>query len=203
MKSPRLKSDTDRSQVDSLILAAVSNDRSALEKLARICLPRVRRTVIFSYGSGPNCEDLVQTAMIRIFTRLESFRFEASFFIWVDRITINIVRDSFKKRKFLLFFEDVTQLEVSEESTPARPDEEVEKHRLLRRLSMHFASISPNRRLPLVLSLYQGYTVPEIAALLDLSFDTAKMRLRRGRSDLLKRIKKDAYCAEAIRELSR
>ena len=203
MKSPRTKSDTDRSQVDSLILAAVSNDRSALEKLARICLPRVRRTVIFSYGSGPNCEDLVQTAMIRIFTRLKSFRFEASFFIWVDRITINIVRDSFKKRKFLLFFEDVTQLEVSEESTPARPDDEVEKHRLLRRLSRHFASISPNRRLPLVLSLYQGYTVPEIAALLDLSFDTAKMRLRRGRSDLLKRIKRDAYCAEAIRELSR
>ncbi len=202
MTSPRPRSDIDRSQVNLLISAAVSKDRSAMEKLARICLPRVRRTVIFSYGSGPNCEDLVQTAMTRIFTRLESFRFEASFFIWVDRITINIVRDSFKKQKFLFFFEDVTQLETDREFTPARPDEEVEKHRLLKRLSRHFASISPKRRLPLVLSLYQGYTVPEIAALLDVSFDTAKMRLRRGRSDLLKRIKHDAYCAEAIRELS-
>ena len=193
MKSPGAKSDTDRSKVDSLILAAVSNDRSALEKLARICLPRVRRTVTFSYGGGQNCEDLVQTAMIRIFSRLESFRFEASFFIWVDRITINIVRDSFKKRKFLLFFEDVTQLEVEREPMPARPDEEMEKFRLFERLSRHFAAISPNRRMPLVLSLYQGYTVPEIAALLDVSFDTAKMRLRRGRSDLLKRIKNDLY----------
>ncbi len=203
MTTPRPKSDIDRSQVNSLISAAVSDDRSAMEKLARICLPRVRRTVAFTYGGGPNCEDLVQLAMTRIFTRLESFRFEASFFIWVDRITVNIVRDSFKKRKFLLFFEDVTQLEVERESMPARPDEEMEKYRLFERLSRHFAAISPNRRVPLILSLYQGYTVPEIAALLDVSFDTAKMRLRRGRSDLLKRIKKDAYCAEAIRELSR
>ncbi len=203
MTLPRPRSDIDRSQVNSLISAAVSNDRSALEKLARICLPRVRRTVTFSYGGGPNCEDLVQNAMIRIFTRLDSFRFEASFFIWVDRITINIVRDSFKKRRFLLFFEDVAELKTDREATPARPDEEMEKYRLLERLSRHFAAISPSRRVPLVLSLYQGYTVPEIAALLDVSFDTAKMRLRRGRADLLKRIKNDPYCAEAIRELSR
>ncbi len=203
MTSPRPRSDIDRSQVNSLISAAVSNDRPALEKLARICLPRVRRTVAFSYGGGPNCEDLVQTAMTRIFTRLDSFRFEASFFIWVDRITINIVRDSFKKRNFLLFFADVTELETDREAASVRPDKEMEKYRLLERLSKHFAAISPSRRVPLVLSLYQGYTVPEIAALLDVSFDTAKMRLRRGRSDLLKRIKNDAYCAEAIRGLSR
>ena len=203
MTSPRPRSNIDRSQVNSLISAAVSDDRSAMEKLARICLPRVRRTVTFSYGGGPNCEDLVQAAMIKIFTRLDSFRFEASFFIWVDRITINIVRDSFKKRKFLFFFEDVTQLKVEQKSMPARPDEEMEKFRLFERLSRHFAAISPNRRVPLVLSLYQGYTVPEIAALLDLSFDTVKMRLRRGRSDLLKRIKKDPHCADAIKELSR
>ena len=64
-------------------------------------------------------------------------------------------------------------------------------------------AIKASRRYPLVLSVLHGYTVPEIAALLDLSYDAAKKRLQRGRSDLMSRLKRDRSCWQAVKELER
>lgn len=175
-----------------------------MEKLAGWCLPRVRRTVLLSYGGGPDADDLVQNTMARVFSRLVTFRGEASFFIWVDRITINVIKDHFKRKRIVFFQETLPErADLEGPGAAPRPDHELERYRLFEHLSSHFAAIPPKRRLPLVLSLFQGYTVPEIAAMLDLSFDTAKMRLRRGRRDLMRRLKNDPYCEEAIRELVR
>jgi len=81
------------------------------------------------------------------------------------------------------------------------PDQEVERYRLLQRLGGHLSKIKEKRRMPLVLSLLHGYTVPEIAAILDVSFDAAKKRLLRGRRDLLGRLKRDPYCREMLKEV--
>jgi RNA polymerase sigma-70 factor (ECF subfamily) len=191
-------------QIEALLRSCSAGDRDATERLAALCLPRVRRTVALSYGGGADAEDLVQNAMTRVFSKLDSFRGEASFLIWVDRIAINVIKDHFKKRRFIFFSENAEKEGEAMEATPRfGPDRDAERYRLFDRLAGHFATIHPKRRLPLVLSLFQGYTVPEIAALLDLSFDAAKMRLRSGRRDLMKRLKTDPYCRQAILELGR
>jgi RNA polymerase sigma-70 factor (ECF subfamily) len=189
-------------RLEGLLEACRGNDQNALDTLARWCLPRVRRTVLLARG-GDEAEDIVQIAMSRVFSKLSTFRGEASFFVWVDRIAINASRDSYKKRRLVLLSDPEAVPEEADHRGSSRPDVELERHRLFDRLSDHFHAIKPDRRLPLILSLLQGYSVPEIAAILDLSLDTAKMRLRRGRSDLLARLKRDPQCGEAIRELTR
>jgi RNA polymerase sigma-70 factor, ECF subfamily len=191
-------------QTEALLQACSLGDRDAMERLAGWCLPRVRRTVALSYGRGADAEDLVQITMARVFSKLDTFRGDAGFLVWVDRITVNVIKDHFKKRHFLFFTGDVEKGgEIPEAPSRSAPDRDAERYRLFERLARHFATIHPKRRLPLVLSLFQGYTVPEIAALLDLSFDAAKMRLRSGRRDLMKRLKTDPYCRQAIMELGR
>ena len=191
----------DDARLEELLEACRGDDQTALDTLARWCLPRVRRTVFLARG-GDEAEDIVQIAMSRVFSELATFRGEASFFVWVDRIAVNAARDNYKRRRLVLLGDPDSTPDEADHGA-SRPDVALERNRLFDRLSEHFHAIKPERRLPLVLSLLQGYSVPEIAAILDLSLDTAKMRLRRGRRDLLARLKRDPQCAEALRELTR
>ena len=191
----------DDNRLEGLLEACRCGDPAALDAVARLCLPRVRRTVLLARG-GDEAEDIAQITMSRIFSKLASFRGEASFFVWVDRIAVNAARDNYKRRRLVLLGDPDSVPEAAERAS-TRPDVELARHRLFARLTGHFQAIKTDRRLPLVLSMLQGYSVPEIAAILDLSLDTAKMRLRRGRRDLLERLTNDTHCGEALRELVR
>ncbi|MBW2533773.1 MAG: sigma-70 family RNA polymerase sigma factor [Deltaproteobacteria bacterium] len=197
---PRKTADKDRAA--ALASATAAGDSRAREQLARWCLPRVRRTVALAYGRGGEAEDLVQIAMSKAFQKIGSYRGEASFFVWVDRITVNTVRDHQRRRQLLSYFGEPGP-ELRNAESVDRPDRELDRQRLLERLSGHFAAIKPIHRMPLVLSMLHGYTVPEIAAMLDIRFEAAKKRLQRGRRELLARVRKDPRCREALLEMAR
>jgi RNA polymerase sigma-70 factor (ECF subfamily) len=188
----------------ALVPACVAGDREARERLARFCLPRVRRTVMLSYGHGADTDDLVQIAIARVFAKLDTFRGSASFYVWVDRITINIVRDHFRRRRFVFSYDEESDVTAERAgSHDDEPDREFERYRLMEKLAAHFAAIKPKRRMPLVLAVAHSYTVPEIAAMLDISCDAAKKRLQRGRKELIGRLKRDPYCREVLSEMGR
>lgn len=184
---------------------AIGGEGRARDALAALCLPRVRRTVLLSVGQGPDLDDVTQTAMARVFSRLESFRGEAKFLTWVDRVTANVVKDHYRRRRWAVFIsldgdEPLYRQLVSPQEGP---EDELRRQRLLERLAEHFARLRPKLRLPLVLSMVQGHTVPEIAEMLDLGTEATKKRLLRGRRLLIERVSRDPVCAEALRELAR
>jgi len=190
-------------RASELVTASVAGDTSAREELARSSLPRVRRTVLMAYGHGPDRDDLIQIAMARVFDRLESFRGEASFFTWVDRVTVNVVKDHFRRRRWAwlpLFEEEPAAVEVN---TTPRPDQELERSELMDRLAEHFDRLSPKLRLPLVLHLVHGYSSAEVSVMLDLKFDTARKRILRGRKELIRRLGRDPRCREMLAERGR
>jgi RNA polymerase sigma-70 factor (ECF subfamily) len=197
-RSAREHDDTGR-----LLRACSSGDRTAREQLARWCLPRVRRTVILSWGARPDTDDLVQLIMTRIFAKLDSFRGEARFFTWVDQVSINAVRNHAKRKRLVLLNANDAETAAREPVDRHDPEQALERRQLLARLASHFAAIRPKRRLPLVLAVLHGYSVPEIAAMLSISFDAAKKRLQRGRSDLTGRLKRDPRLRDAIQEFVR
>lgn len=187
----------------ALVPACVAGDRAARERLARWCLPRVRRTVMLSYGYGADTDDLTQIAVARIFARLGTFRGEASFYVWVDRVTINVVRDHFRRRRFVLPWNDGLDPSDVPAAANVGPDRELERYRLMERLAHHFGAIKSKRRIPLMLAVVHRYSVPEIAAMLDITRDAAKKRVQRGRRELIARLKKDPYCRDALSEMGR
>jgi RNA polymerase sigma-70 factor (ECF subfamily) len=187
----------------ALVPRCLAGDRAARERLARWCLPRVRRTVMLSYGYGADTDDLTQIAVARIFSKLGTFRGDASFYVWVDRVTINVVRDHFRRRRFVLPWSDGIDRSDEHAAIEPEPDREVDRYRLMERLAHHFAAIKPKRRIPLMLAVTHGYSVPEIAAMLDITCDAAKKRVQRGRTELIGRLKRDPHCREALSEMGR
>jgi len=199
MASARAKPRTRPENLDSLIDEARDGNPAAREMLASWCLTRVRRTVLFTCGPQPDADDLVQSIVARIFDRLDQYRPGSRFGVWVDRVAINQVRDHFRRtaRTRLLAFDD--DLAAHHPGQAERPDERSSRTELAVRLAEALAELTPNQRLPLVLRHLHGYTVPEIAAMLDLSFEAAKKRLHRGRRTLFERLRDDPLCADFLR----
>lgn len=195
------KTSRDAVELRAMVDDAIAGDRRAREELARRCHKRVRRSVYLSLGPGPDTEDLAQVAMTQVMTHLEGFRGEASFWIWVDRITANAVRAHFRRRRWMVFQRYDDGSEAHRGDLPPRTDDLAETQRALRQLSEHLGELSPTLRQPLVLVLAHGYTVPEVAAILELSFETAKKRIYRGRRELLDRLRDDPYFRRLAREM--
>lgn len=188
---------------DGDLLARCRNgDRNALEELARACLPRVRRTVLFTSGGGPDLDDLVQTSMARIFMGLGSFRGDSGFTTWMDKVTINTIRQYYRRRPLDALFPT-----AEEPATPApekeSPDRRLEGQRMLEKLATHLGAIRPKKRMAIVLSTAYGYSAKEAAELMDCSTETAKKRIQSGRRELLSKMRKDPYLSQALKEMER
>jgi RNA polymerase sigma-70 factor (ECF subfamily) len=189
----------------SLVPACLAGDPKARETLARWCLPKIRRTVMLAYGTGPDADDLCQVAIARVFERLDSYRGDASFYTWVDRIAVNVTRDHYRSVRARSAWEVLSPptVDASHGKAGCEPDEAYGRYELMERLSVHLSRIKLDRRLPLVLTLAQGYTAPEIAAMLGVHTEAVKKRLQRGREELLGLLKKDPHLLSMMSERMR
>ncbi len=190
--------------VEELVAASLAGDIRARDELARWCLPRVRRTVLLSCGTGPDAEDLVQSAMFSVISKLDSFRAEARFQVWLDCITVNVVRGYFRRQRWLRLrlWEYQAEAAVHDRPGPRRPDQQVARQEVLDLLTRHLHRLKPAQRIPLVLHLLHGYTAPEIAVMLDLRLEATKKRLLRGRRMLLRSLKRDPSCLAMLGEVA-
>jgi RNA polymerase sigma-70 factor, ECF subfamily len=188
--------------VTSLIPACLAGEPAARERLARWCLARVNRTIYLGCGCGADKDDLVQITISKVFERLDTFRGDASFYVWLDRIAINVVRDHLRKKRHLFFVADPERHAVLEDESPNAPDREIDRYRLIQRLSHHFMALAPKYRIPLVLMLAHNYQIPEIAGMLDISCEAAKKRIQRGRAQLIARLERDPVCRSEVMEFA-
>ncbi len=191
--------------LDDHLEAAVRGEEDAREAVMRWCLPRVRRTLFFAYGPLPETDDLVQETLARVLRSLATFRIGSRFHVWVDRIAVNVARDHFKARghRKLFEYDDRAMAHQPRGGHRRAQDTELDRQRAAIHLADHLADLKPDWRIPLVLRHLHGYTVPEIAAMLEISFEAAKKRLHRGRRELHLRLQDDPYLATVLRELGR
>ncbi len=192
----RAKRRIDADRIRSLIAATAAGNPDARHELALVCLERARRTVLFTCGPGPEGDDVVQAAMAKVFDRLDRFDGGPGFLVWVDRITLNVALDQFRRQARIGFVEYRDERSFDHGPRTEAPDENADRNRVMERVAAHLAEIKPGWRIPLVLSLLHGYSVPEIAAMLDLNYEAAKKRLYRGRDEFHRRLARDPRCAE-------
>ncbi len=196
----RVKRAVDARRVRALVAAATNGDEAARGELARVCLERARRTVLFTRGPGPEGDDLVQAAMAKVFDRLDTFDGGPGFLVWVDRVTLNVVLDHFRRQSRIGFVEYLDERAQPHTPPQEAPDAGADRWMVLERLAGHMAALKPDWRVPLVLSVVHGYSIPEIAAMLDLNYEAAKKRLYRGRDEFHRRLRRDPRCSEFFGE---
>jgi RNA polymerase sigma-70 factor (ECF subfamily) len=138
-------------------------------------------------------EDLLQEGFIKVFNKMDTFRFEGSFEGWVRRIVMNTVIENYRKNKPL---QAVVELQDYHASTI---DNDALGKMSRDQLMQLIQELPEGYQMVFNLYAIEGYTHKEIAQELDISEGTSKSQLSRARKLLKKKIaeiyqvKKAAY----------
>ena len=172
---------TDDSTVEdaALLRAHVDGDRDAFATLVRRHRDRLWAVALRTLGDREEAADAVQDALISAYRSAERFRGESAVTTWLHRIVVNACLDRARRRH----------------ARPTVPLPEVETPALVQRsatdasdtavaVQTALAQLPAEQRVALVLMDMQGYSVAEIAQMLDVAEGTVKSRCARGRARL-------------------
>ena len=132
----------------------------------RACERRLYRVARTMLPQECDCEDAVQEALLKAWSKLPSLREEQFFETWLIRILINECKNIYRRRPR-------AESEIPE--TLAAPPADGE-------LMDALMNLPPKHRIPMELHYIEGYGVAEIARMLFIPEGTVKWRLSRGRA---------------------
>jgi RNA polymerase sigma-70 factor (ECF subfamily) len=175
-----------------LVRRAQGNDQEAYAELIRRHQQRV-----FAVASGilrrhEDIEDIAQQVFIKAYFSLKRFDGRAAFSTWIYRITLNECWDLLRKKKVrpLLYEADLSEeqaqrVATAESSEHGGPDirQRLETRQQVDRL---LADLDERDKLMLVLKEVEGFSIEEIAEVLELNANTVKVRLFRARQRVVK-----------------
>jgi len=173
----------------SLIRAIQAGDHQAFESLVRRYQRQVANLIYVTMGSRDDVDDIAQEVFIRVYRSLPRFKFDASFFSWIYRITMNLCIDEIRKRKIrkVISLDFLTEdaLEKSRKSKDHNmPSDSLladERHQMVQAA---LQGLRPEHREILVLREYKDLGYTEIAETLNISLEAVKSRIFRARSEL-------------------
>jgi RNA polymerase sigma-70 factor (ECF subfamily) len=165
---------------DDELLALVHRRAVGVEALLyRRFSSLVHRLVWRLLGPDTEYQDTTHDAFIRIFRGIVRLRDPSRLEDWVLRVTINTVKNEFRKRRIRRFISwDAWQ---DPDPLPA-PHPDFEHRELLTRTYRILERLPPEERIVLTLDLFEPRSIAEIAAEVGLSTRTVKRRLRAGRA---------------------
>lgn len=163
-----------------LIKAAQSGDRDALITLLREIENHVYRTAFYILGNEQDAQDAAQEALVRIYTKIQSYEEKALFKTWVQRIVTNICIDKFRKQKATVSIEEHNMMF----STNSNVEDEIISSYVAKDIQEAIEKLPERHRTVIVLRYLQDFSYNEIADSLDLPLNTVKSYLFRARQQL-------------------
>jgi RNA polymerase sigma-70 factor (ECF subfamily) len=179
-----------------LVRRAQGEDQEAYEELVRRHQHRVFAVAGGILRRREDVEDIAQQVFVKAYFSLKRFDQRAAFSTWLYKITVNECWDLLRKKKVrpLVYESDLSeeqakQLITSGEKENPGPDvsERIEARERVERL---LEGLDERDRLMLILKEVEGFTIEEIAEILNLNGNTVKVRLFRARRRVVSQAKK-------------
>ena len=131
------------------------------------------RIALSQLGNKEDAEDAVQDAFIKMLSSSFKFSSDSEEKAWSVKVLVNGCRDILRKRRvrFAVPLDELVDV----------PSPSEESHRLFEAIS----NLSEKHRIPVILHYLEDFSIEEISKALSLSVSGVKMRLLRGREELL------------------
>lgn len=158
--------------LSKLVRKAQKGDHEAFTKLIKNQEANMYRVSYSILRSNSDCADAIQEGIIKAFTNIHTLR-EVSFFkSWLIRIVINECNQLIRNKQRVIPMDY-----LKESRTSSKDFVKIEIHEFLDMLSHDY-------RLVITLFYFEGYSIKEIAIMLEQPEGTVKTRLHRGRLQL-------------------
>jgi len=183
----RARAEEDR----DLVRRAQNGDEPAFEELVRRHQQRVFSLVGGILRRREDVEDVAQQIFLKAFVSLRRFDQRSAFSTWLYKISVNECWDYLRKKKVrpLVYESDMSEEQVSrldgivsQERPPESPIDRAEARDLLERI---LEKLPEQDRQLLLLKEVEGFSVQELAEILDLNVNTVKVRLFRARARIM------------------
>ncbi len=174
----------------ALLAAHVSGDPAAFGTLFTRHRDRLWAVALRTTGDPEEAADALQDAMIAAFRRADSFRGDAAVTTWLHRIVVNACLDRLRRRKVRAADplpeqpEDRQDRAVAASRGREDPAEAAEQAEVRRAVRAALDRLPADQRVALVLVDAEGWSVDEVATLLETPTGTIKSRCSRGRARL-------------------
>lgn len=174
----------------SLVERCVKGEESAWEEFTKTYTRRVYGLCYRFTGNSPQAQDLTQEVFLRVFRTLKSFRAgEGSLATWLTRLTRNLLIDHYRRTRQDRATDSIEhQLPMLEErgSVSAKTDGLLAGREASDLLQTALRRLSPELRETVILRDLEEMEYREIAKVLNVPEGTVKSRLNRGRSELVR-----------------
>ena len=180
----------------SLARAAAAGDETARRQFAERLFNRTRTVAHYLAAGDPDAEDYAQLAMIELLHAAGSYRGESSLGSWAERIVVRTVMRHLKRRKWRA---TIVQLDPEADvSVTESIEEEVVRGRVTKRVTALLGELKPKHRVALFLKSIAGYSLDEVADITRTGRHTVDYRIRRGREQLSRKMRRDPLLREWI-----
>lgn len=162
-----------------LVLACKQGDRQSQFKLYNLYAKAMYNVALRIVREEAEAADILQESFIDAFSRLDSFRQESTFGLWMKQIVVNKSISVLRKRKI-----EIQPLTEMDELIAEEVDEEEITYRV-ETIKQAINRLPDGYRLVLTLYLLEGYDHEEIAHILRISKATSRSQFMRGKRKLL------------------
>ncbi len=175
-----------------LMLAYQSGDIDSFNELYRRHKTPLYRFMVGSCNSEATGAELFQDVWARVVNGRHGYTSSAPFAAWLYRIARNRIVDSYRSAKSSPFYASVQldeDTQVARLQTPLQPDELTELTKRGDALADALATLPENQREVVLLRHIAGFSLQEIADLVDENSETVKSRLRYAFTKLRKQLR--------------
>ena len=166
-----------------LVSLAREGNETAFEELVRRHQHREFAVALRMISQYQDAEDVVQDAFLHAWRSLPAFRGEAGFGTWLTRIVLNQCHSHNRRPRPATL--------PSEELISSAPD--IEQVALVRRehelVQQALLELPYDQRAALVLHVFAGHPYREVARVMSITENTAKVRVHRARKALTDRLR--------------
>jgi RNA polymerase sigma-70 factor, ECF subfamily len=173
-------------QDGSLVREAQGGSKAAFGQLVHTYDQAVLRLALRLTGSQSDAQDIHQEAFLRVYKKLDGFRFECSFATWIYRIVTNICldhlrRNQARKRNGTIEVNDDDLLnELSDDRPGNNPERQLLDQELSAQILRALKRLTPRERMVFDLKHFQGLTLRSVSEILNSSEGSVKMTFFRA-----------------------
>jgi RNA polymerase sigma-70 factor (ECF subfamily) len=182
-RAERLKAEAE------IIARVVAGDVDAFEYFVRTYQKRITRFVFTLLRDASDADCVAQDVFVKAFRALSEFKGESAFETWLTRIAINTVRDRIRRRRPVVSFSELRDLDDDEgPEIPAAldpadgtsPERDLLSGDIRRRIAEALVTLSPRQRSIFVMKHYEERSIAEIGDATGLDEGTIKSHLFRA-----------------------
>lgn len=196
-EGPRSTEPSIRDREGEILSRVRSGEPDAFEYFVRTYQRKVFRLVYTLVRNAAEADALTQDVFVKAWRAVPDFKGEAAFETWLNRIAVNAVRDSVRRRKPVVSFSDLVAAEDSEGPDLPRaaeptdgtsPERDALSRQIRRRIGEALEALSPRQKAIFVMKHYEERSISEIGAATGLDDGTVKSHLFRAARKLRQKL---------------